>query len=176
MPQVVYHYTWRMSTSTAWAQGASCEEICRAATWKNVSTFVQFYKLDVIPSHVSSFSSRVLGSNFQRAEVSAPPSAAEFVQEGSSGSYALARFHCPTGSPPASGGTSVESTRIFRHAPMSLMLDFLKESSCCPGIQVQDLLSAYCLHQLFQHSTSLINSSGTGHLSQLFILLSQQLV
>ncbi len=114
MPQVVYHYTWKMSTSKAWAQGASCEEIYRAAIWKDGLTFAQFYKLDVMPSHMSSFSSRVLGSHVQQAEVSAPPSAAEYVQEGSSGSYALARFHCPTGSPPASGGTSVESTRIFR--------------------------------------------------------------
>jgi hypothetical protein len=60
VPQISGHSTRKMSTSKAWAAGASCEEICLAATWATGLTFAQFYKLDMLPSHLSSISSRVL--------------------------------------------------------------------------------------------------------------------
>jgi integrase len=59
-PQVTGHSTRKMATSKAWAAGASCEEICLAATWASGLTFAQFYKLDMLPQHLSSISARVL--------------------------------------------------------------------------------------------------------------------
>ncbi len=63
LPSVGAHSARKMATSTAWAQGASCEEICRAASWKDGQTFAQYYKLDLMPAHLSSISSRVLGQD-----------------------------------------------------------------------------------------------------------------
>ena len=60
LPQVTGHTTRKMATSRAWAAGASCEQICRAATWSSGLTFSQFYKLDVLPASQSSISTRVL--------------------------------------------------------------------------------------------------------------------
>ncbi len=63
LPSIGAHSARKMATSTAWAQGASCEEICRAASWKDGQTFAQYYKLDMMPAHLPSISSRVLGSS-----------------------------------------------------------------------------------------------------------------
>ncbi len=60
-PSVTAHSTRSMATSTAWARGASCEEICRAATWASGNTFARFYNLDLPPSHAPGISSHVLG-------------------------------------------------------------------------------------------------------------------
>ena len=62
-PQVSGHTTRKMGTSRAWAAGASCEEICRAATWSSSLTFAQHYKLDVLPASSFSISSLALGEH-----------------------------------------------------------------------------------------------------------------
>jgi integrase len=62
LPVVKAHSTRKMATSKAWVSGASCEEICAAATWSSGLTFAQFYKLDMPPPHLSSISSRVLSA------------------------------------------------------------------------------------------------------------------
>jgi integrase len=66
LPKVAAHSTRKVSTSRAWAAGASCEELCLAATWSSGLTFANFYKLDMPPAHLSSISSRVLSSTVTR--------------------------------------------------------------------------------------------------------------
>jgi hypothetical protein len=70
LPKVVAHSTRKIATSKAWAAGASCEEICNAATWSSASTFAQFYKLDVLPTRLSSISSKVLVSSVPDHQIS----------------------------------------------------------------------------------------------------------
>ncbi len=41
------HFTRGLATSRAWSSGVSISEICEAAGWASLSTFVRFYNLDV---------------------------------------------------------------------------------------------------------------------------------
>lgn len=57
---ITAHSTRSAATSVALSKGASVEEICRAATWSSLSTFVRHYKLDKLDSADALFSCRVL--------------------------------------------------------------------------------------------------------------------
>ena len=54
------HSTWAVATSTALLHGVDVPDICRAATWYNVSTFVMDYRLDLWAKKEASFGRVVL--------------------------------------------------------------------------------------------------------------------
>ena len=57
------HSTRSVSTSMAALNGVSISEICKAATWSSSYIFAKHYRLDVVSSQKSKFSSAVLGSH-----------------------------------------------------------------------------------------------------------------
>lgn len=57
---VYAHSTRSASTSAALSTNASLAEICKAATWSSVSTFVRHYRLDSTQSSEAAFGRRVL--------------------------------------------------------------------------------------------------------------------
>lgn len=57
---IVAHSTRSAATSTAFANRASSEEICRAATWSSPSTFIRHYKIDVFDLADAAFGRRIL--------------------------------------------------------------------------------------------------------------------
>lgn len=59
---ILPHSTRCAATFAAWATQASIDEICRAATWSSISSFVRRYRLDVDASANASFRRRVLQS------------------------------------------------------------------------------------------------------------------
>ncbi|XP_034272372.1 uncharacterized protein LOC117664972 [Pantherophis guttatus] len=60
--RVLPHSTRSVATSAAWATQASIEEICKAATWSSISSFVKHYKIDSFASADAAFGRRVLQS------------------------------------------------------------------------------------------------------------------
>ncbi|XP_078240665.1 uncharacterized protein LOC144586384 [Pogona vitticeps] len=59
------HSTRSMATSTALLRGVDIPDICRAATWSKVSTFVTHYRLDLRAKKETSFGRAVLTSVLQ---------------------------------------------------------------------------------------------------------------
>ncbi|XP_078246058.1 uncharacterized protein LOC140704554 [Pogona vitticeps] len=59
------HSTRSMATSTALLRGVDLPDICRAATWSKVSTFVTHYRLDLRAKKETSFGRAVLTSVLQ---------------------------------------------------------------------------------------------------------------
>lgn len=59
---ILPHSTRSAATSAAWATQASVDDICRAATWSSLSSFVRHYRLDLFASADASFGRRVLQS------------------------------------------------------------------------------------------------------------------
>ncbi|XP_034289059.2 uncharacterized protein LOC117674930 [Pantherophis guttatus] len=57
---IVPHSTRSAATSVAWAAQASIDEICRAATWSSISSFIRHYRLDTFASADAAFGRRVL--------------------------------------------------------------------------------------------------------------------
>ncbi|XP_068091948.1 uncharacterized protein [Hyperolius riggenbachi] len=58
--EITAHSTRAMATSWAYRAGASASEICRAATWRSVNTFVRHYRLDLMTAGEQSFGRKVL--------------------------------------------------------------------------------------------------------------------
>lgn len=56
------HSTRALSTSWAQKASASLEQICKAATWKNVHTFSRHYRLDVMANQDMAFGRKVLSA------------------------------------------------------------------------------------------------------------------
>ena len=59
------HSTRAMATSTALLRGVDLSDICRAATWSRVSTFIKHYRLDLRAKREASFGRAVLTSLLQ---------------------------------------------------------------------------------------------------------------
>ena len=59
-PFITAHSTRALSTSWAERAGASPDQICKAATWSNFSTFVRHYRLDLLSSQEQAFGRKVL--------------------------------------------------------------------------------------------------------------------
>lgn len=57
---IVAHSTRSVATSAAFANHASAEEICRAAAWSSLSTFIRHYKINTRDSADAAFGRRVL--------------------------------------------------------------------------------------------------------------------
>lgn len=60
--KVLPHSIRSTATVAAWVTQASVEDICRAASWLLLSSFVRHYKLDTYASAEASFGRRVLQS------------------------------------------------------------------------------------------------------------------
>ncbi|KAJ7316026.1 hypothetical protein JRQ81_002188 [Phrynocephalus forsythii] len=58
--QVRAHSTRAVSSSTAFLRGVPLDEVCRAATWSQPSTFVKHYRLDTRAKASTSFGRAVL--------------------------------------------------------------------------------------------------------------------
>ena len=59
------HSTRAVATSMALLRGVDIQDICRAATWSNVSTFVTHYRLDLQAKNETRFGRAVLISLLQ---------------------------------------------------------------------------------------------------------------
>lgn len=57
---IVPHSTRSAATSAAWTTQASIDEICRAASWSSISSFIRHYRLDTFASADASFGRRIL--------------------------------------------------------------------------------------------------------------------
>lgn len=66
------HSTRSAATNAAYSNRASAEEICRAATWSSLSTFVKHYRLNVYASAEAAFGRRVL-QHVMTGDGDAPP-------------------------------------------------------------------------------------------------------
>ncbi|XP_058014842.1 uncharacterized protein LOC131185882 [Ahaetulla prasina] len=58
--RITAHSTRSAASSAAWGAQASIEEICRAATWSNPSSFIRHYRVDSYASADAAFGRRVL--------------------------------------------------------------------------------------------------------------------
>lgn len=57
------HSTRSVGSSWAARRGVSVDQLCRAATWSSVHTFMRFYKFDTFATSEASFGRRVLQSS-----------------------------------------------------------------------------------------------------------------